>query len=36
MAKRPERRWCRDYPRELEKRFKQEENVVRVLDCETV
>jgi positive regulator of sigma E activity len=36
MAKRLERRWWRDYRRKLEKRFQQEEIVIRVLDCDTV
>ena len=36
MVKRIERRWWRDYRRTLEKRFKQEELVIRVLDCDTV
>ena len=36
MTKRLERGWWRDYRRTLEKRFKQEEIVVRVLDCETM
>ncbi len=36
MAQRLERGWWRDYRRALEKRFRQEEIVVRVLDCDTV
>ena len=36
MAKRLERGWWRDYRRALEKRFGQEEIVIRVLDCETM
>jgi hypothetical protein len=36
MAKRLDRRWWRDYRRELENRFKQDEVVVRVLGCEKV
>lgn len=36
MAKRFERRWWRNYRRKLEKRFKQDEVVIRVLDCDTV
>jgi hypothetical protein len=36
MTKRLERGWWRDYRRTLEKRFKQEEVVIRILDCETM
>lgn len=36
MAKRLDRRWWREYRRGLEKRFKQEELVLRVLDCDMV
>jgi hypothetical protein len=36
MTKRLERRWWRDYRRVLEKRFKQEEIVIRVFDCGTI
>ena len=36
MTKRLERRWWRDYRRALEKRFEQEEIVVRVFDCGTI
>ena len=36
MAKTLARRWWRDYRRTLEKRFRQEEIVIRVLDCETM
>jgi hypothetical protein len=36
MAKRLERRWWRNFRRDLETRFEQEEIVIRVLDCDTV
>ena len=36
MAKQLDRSWWCDYRRKLEKRFKQEELVVRVLDCDTL
>ncbi len=36
MAKRLERRWWRDYRRALQKRFRQDEIVIRVLDRDTV
>jgi hypothetical protein len=36
MTKRLDRRWWRDYRRELEKRFKQDEIVIRVLQCDII
>ena len=36
MAKRADKKFWRGYKRELEKRFRQEEIVVRMLDCETM
>jgi hypothetical protein len=36
MAKRADKTYWRRYKRELEKRFRQEEIVIRMLDCETM
>lgn len=36
MAKRPDKKFWRDYRNELEKRFKQDEIVIRMLDCEAM
>ena len=36
MAKKRDRRWWRDYRHALEMRFKQEEIVIRMFDCESV